>query len=310
MGDVLPPQKFPKELIDPEWSLLDVFGPREGQIHLHHQRHRLNLLVKEGIIIVEEGYSLYINDRGFIASTGCPPPTKEQLMEPAPDIFPLYFNDRGFITAMGCRSLTEEELRIPPPVMISGLVKKDKEEVKESPLAARILEDLADASPLRCPAWKTILKTLNEMPSCQRTAEALVTLLKPAIEEEEQHWTTLITMRESLYIEEIVKINFEDVWDTIYALAEPEKRDDETECGEWMDLHSMVTALNTIHDGIQGEYWGGTPWFTYDIERGISRYDLIWASVVETLGEGRMGARMQEHLNALLDPSSSGGPRD
>lgn len=232
MGDVLLPREFYKELIDSEWSLLDVLGPREAEIFLHHQRHHLNLLVKEGIIIVKEGCSLYINDQGFITSTGCPPPTKERLMQPAPDIFPLCINDRGFITAVGCRSLTEEELRVPPPVMISGPVKKEKAEAKESPLAARIMEDLATAPPLRCLAWKTMLKTLNEMPSSQRTAEALVTLLEPAIEEEEEHWTTLTTMRETLDIESIVNINFEDVWEVVYALAEPERRDDGTEYGE------------------------------------------------------------------------------
>jgi hypothetical protein len=89
-----------------------------------------------------------------------------------------------------------------------------------------------------------------------------------------------------------------------------QKRDDETECGEWFDLHSMVTALNTIHDGIQGRYWGGTPWFTYDMERGITRYDLIWTSVVETLKEGRLGGRMQEYVDALLEPSSPGDLQD
>lgn len=232
MGDLLVTQEFTQELIDPEWSLFDVLGPREIEIYLHHQGHHLNLLGKEG--------------------------------------HRLYINDRGFITAVGCRSLTEEDLRAPVPVMITGLGRKNETEARESPLAARIMNDLANAPPLRCPAWKTILKTLSEMPSSQRTAEALVNLLQPAIDEEEEHWETLTTMRESLDIEEIVKISFEDVWDVIYALAEPEKRNDDTECDEWRDLHSIVTALNTIHDDIQGKYWGGTPWYTYDIERGIN----------------------------------------
>lgn len=51
-------------------------------------------------------------------------------------------------------------------------------------------------------------------------------------------------------------------------------------------------------------------WFTYDLERGINRYESIWGSVVDTLGKGRMGAQMQEYVDALLEPSSSGGPRD
>ncbi|KAL6897065.1 hypothetical protein GGI43DRAFT_385689 [Trichoderma evansii] len=306
MEELLLTPEPPKELIDPSWNLLDVLGPRNKEIFLHYQRHHLNLLVKEGIIIVKEGCSLYINDQGFITATGCEGLTEEQLRKPAPDIYPLYFNEQGYITAVGCRSLTEEELRAPAPLMISGPGRKDKAEAKESPLAARIMKDLATAPPLICPAWKTILKTLNEMPPSQRTAKALVTLLQPAIDKEEEHWETLAIMRASLDIEEIVKIDFGDVWDVIYALAEPEKRDDDTTCDEWHDLHSIVTALNTIHDGIQGKYWGGTPWYTYDIPRGIKRYELIWKSVIDTLKEGIMGARMQAYVDALLESSSPG----
>jgi hypothetical protein len=219
MEDTLPLPEFFKELIDPELSHLAAYQPKKIGIFLHQQRHRLNLLVKEGFIIVKEECSLYVNDRGFIAATGCPPLPKERLMKPAPDVIPILFNRGNFISAMGCRSLTAEEPREPAPVMISGPVKKDKAESRESPLAARIMEDLTNAPPLRCLIWKTILKTLNEMRSRQRTAETLVALLKPAIEEEEKHWGTLITMRESLDIDLIVEINFHDVWATIYALA-------------------------------------------------------------------------------------------
>ncbi|KAL6897064.1 hypothetical protein GGI43DRAFT_428842 [Trichoderma evansii] len=193
-----------------------------------------------------------------------------------------------------------------PPMVICGAERREEPEVKESPLAALIREDLAAGPPMKCMAWKNALQALDVIPSSQRTTRALITLLRPAIRDEEEYCAKLTTMSESLHIESIQNLDFNEVWDVIRHLAGQPKWTDGVDflCGEWLDLRDIVRALSKIRDRIEGKCWGVTLLRNYDIPRGIQRYESLWKSVMEILGEGRMGARMQAYVDALLESSS------
>lgn len=230
--------------------------------------------------------------------------TPESLDEPTDSEFLEEFTD----------SETLEELTEPkwnffdtsePSVIKCEADRKDEPEVKESPLATHIRKDLAAGPPMKCMSWKNALQKLDAIPPSQRTSRALITLLRPAIRDEEEHWAKLTTMSES-HIESIQKLDFSKVWDVVRHLAGQPKWSDGVDylSGEWLDLRHIVKALSSIRDRIEGKCWGVTLLRDYDLSRGIKRYESMWKSVMEILGEGRMGARMQAYVDALLESSS------
>lgn len=275
MNEAILARSFPSGLIDLEWRPFDILESAQKRIFLHRQRDHLKQLIADGIIIVKEGHSLYINYQGLIAATEGGP-------------------------------LTEEELKNPSPEMTLRASNKDKTDPEESPLAAHIMEDLGTPPPLKCRAWRNIFYTLNKMPSSQRTARALVNLLQPAIQEEEESWAKLATMGESFDTESISYLDFDKVRYTIYHLAgEPHEWNDPTVImsGEWLDLSNMVKALSDMHcrivitDMRHSTYYDDTP-------NRLRKYKTLWKLVMRELRKRRMGIRMQAYVDELLESSS------
>lgn len=186
----------------------------------------------------------------------------------------------------------------------------EEPEEKESPLAKLIIEDLAAGPPLTCRVWNNALQTLSAMPSSRRTARALLDVLQPAIRDENEHWVKLTAMSESLHIGSIQNLHFNnEVWECIQHLAgHTELSWDDCEgynrAPEWLDVQDIVRALHNISDRIKGKCFGDRSLRDYDFPRGVKRYESLWKTVVEILGEGRKGARMQAYVDALLESSS------
>lgn len=110
-----------KYLINSQWNPLTTQDSAEKRTFLHRQRQHLNSLISDGLIIVKEGHSLYINHQGLIAAT------------------------EGRLT---------EEFANPSFEMTLRASRGDKVKAGESPLAERIMEDLGTAPPLKCREWQ------------------------------------------------------------------------------------------------------------------------------------------------------------
>ncbi|PON28659.1 hypothetical protein TGAM01_v202506 [Trichoderma gamsii] len=246
-------------------------------------------------------------------------PSEESLEELANSAWSYAASEHSAAMWPACEADREDEPQADEPqadesssAAASVACKADTEEepeAKESPLAKLIMEDLAAGPPLKCTVWNHAFHTLNAMPSSKRTARALVNLLQPAIRDENEHWVKLTAMSESLHIESIRTLQFNnEVWECIQHLAgyTPPSWDDWVSCNsasEWLDLQDIVRALQSICDRI-GKCFGDRLLSDYDLPRGVKRYELLWKTVVEILGEGRKGDRMQAYVDALLESSS------
>lgn len=275
----------PPEMMDPFLDLRGALTPTMQWHSLFHQRHWLDYLVELGALKIGDGYSIHVNQRGFITAVGI-------------DVLPV------------------ERLRYQPSVMLFGAGGKERfqQQVMEninfltapdlqgpSPVADKIIATICNAPIMRYVVWNRVLNTLHTAPPEGRTPASLVELLQPAIRQEDQIWAWLEDFDEQLSMEALVRINKTNKT----LLAERIRDLMGIEASHQNPLRAIKAALPGVYESSVRPVFRIIRYIRSDDEYDAMKtmyfdtFVVYWKHLKRQLKSNKLAPSMREHLERL-----------